>query len=91
MENFLRYGFVALFSVLSVVSFYVSIFQYKTTDKDGKTTYHISRSMGLFIVGLFSVYSVYGLLTGKDIKEYFNVINEHFNNLNRNVTTFTTS
>ena len=91
MDPFLKYGFTTLFAILTIVSFYVSIFQYKTTDKDGTTTYHISRSMGLFVVGLLSSYTTYGLMTGKDVAESLKAIKEGLADLSRNVTTFKTS
>ena len=67
------------------------VFKYKTTDNEGKTTYNISRSIGLFICFIFSLYIVYNLVLNKTIDmKLITELNDKLVSIGRNVTTFTT-
>ena len=86
----LKYGLITLFTVITAASFYTAVFKYKTVDTQGKTTYHISRSIGLFITALFALYITYNLVLNKPID--MGLINELGNQLSsvgRNVTNIT--
>ena len=91
MEESLRYALIFVFIVITIACFYVSIFKYKTTDNEGRTTYHISRSIGLFISSFFSLYIVYNLVLNKAIDmKLITGLSDKLTSIGRNVTTFTT-
>jgi len=91
MEESLKYALIILFAIISIACFYVSIFRYKTTDNEGRTTYHISRSIGLFICFFFSLYITYNLVLNKPIDmKLITELSDKLTSIGRNVTTFTT-
>jgi hypothetical protein len=81
MENLkLRYGFIFILLIIIIFSLFVAIKKYKTVDVKGKTTYHISRSIGLIGFSILLGYVSYSLLIGKNID--MNMIRELKDKLN---------
>lgn len=87
-----KYGLLGLFAVASIVSFYVAIFKFKEViieNRQEKIRYNFSRSIGLFIVGLFSLQMFYSVYTGKDLRDSFKELSDQLNNLTRNTSVVT--
>jgi hypothetical protein len=87
-----KYGLLALFAAAFILSFYVSIFKFKEVtieNNQEKTRYNFSRSIGLFVVGLFSLQIFYSVYTDKDIRDSFKELSDQLNNLTRNTSVVT--
>jgi hypothetical protein len=84
-----KYGLLTLFAAASILSFYVAIFKFKEVtieNNQEKTKYNFSRSIGLFIVGLFSLQIFY---SDKDLRDSFKELSDQLNNLTRNTSVVT--